>query len=516
MVMRILKQWDKLTVLDGILYRVTRDPVTKHKRFQFVLPDSLKSQALAGVHDLAGHQGQPRALSLVRQRFFWYDVEKDVRSYVRNCARNVLRDDCVCDYNAYVKSLATDLQSAMLLAQRHSSVEQKHQSDQYNKKVKGLPLAVEDDLRSVDTVSHDPSNVPDPEAAVSEPESVAEHSVVDSSSWLNVASNGTARPLLSSSLPPPPQDCHISERVMDLAFPCLYFLLLGPALLLNVVAAWISLRIPTKSTFMVYLKNLIATDLLATAMLPFKAASDLPGVPTSLRAFACRYSDVLFYFSMNVSILLLGLISLDRFFKIVRPFGRLPGQGLAFGAGMCASVWVLLFSATVVPTMVLTDREPTNKTGDNCMALKGPAGLDFHIGVIVANQILFFGVCALTVVCYTCIAHRVLRSYRDSRSSNERGRREAKARVFIVLAVFLVCFVPYHVVRVPYTRLQTSGENSCRRASLRVAKKAFLWLATTNICLDPLIYIFLCRAFRERLLEVWRSLLVVLQQYTAR
>ncbi|KAJ8362451.1 hypothetical protein AAFF_G00374030 [Aldrovandia affinis] len=90
MVMRILKQWDKLTVLDGILYRVTRDPVTKHKRFQFVLPDSLKSQALAGVHDLAGHQGQPRTLSLVRQRFFWYDVEKDVRSYVRNCARCVL------------------------------------------------------------------------------------------------------------------------------------------------------------------------------------------------------------------------------------------------------------------------------------------------------------------------------------------------------------------------------------------------------------------------------------------
>ncbi|KAJ8413958.1 hypothetical protein AAFF_G00065560 [Aldrovandia affinis] len=170
--------------------------------------------------------------------------------------RNVLRDDCICDYNAYVKSLATDLQSAMLLAQRHSSVEQKHQSDQYNKKVKGLPLSVgdrvlvanksgrgkrkladrwepavytvvaskpqfhiykirdrdgqvrtvhrnlllavnflpldntlfaEDDLRSVDTVSHDPSNVPDPEAAVSEPESVAEHSVVDSSSWLNVS-----------------------------------------------------------------------------------------------------------------------------------------------------------------------------------------------------------------------------------------------------------------------------------------------------------------------------------------
>ncbi|KAJ3600784.1 hypothetical protein NHX12_031759 [Muraenolepis orangiensis] len=37
------------------------------------------------------------------------------------------------------------------------------------------------------TVSRDPSDVPDPEAAVSEPESVAEGSVADTSSWLNVA-----------------------------------------------------------------------------------------------------------------------------------------------------------------------------------------------------------------------------------------------------------------------------------------------------------------------------------------
>lgn len=38
----------------------------------------------------AGHQGQPRTLSLARQRFFWYDMEKDVRNYVRNCHRCVL------------------------------------------------------------------------------------------------------------------------------------------------------------------------------------------------------------------------------------------------------------------------------------------------------------------------------------------------------------------------------------------------------------------------------------------
>ncbi|XP_042601929.1 uncharacterized protein LOC109056270 [Cyprinus carpio] len=47
-----------------MLYRVTKDPVSKQKRFQYVLPVNLKGKTLMGVHDLAGHQGQDRTLSL--------------------------------------------------------------------------------------------------------------------------------------------------------------------------------------------------------------------------------------------------------------------------------------------------------------------------------------------------------------------------------------------------------------------------------------------------------------------
>ncbi len=58
--------------------------------------------------------------------------------------QSVLRDESICDYNDYVQSLIKDLQSAMVLAQKNSTAEQKHQSDQYNKRVKGLPLSVGD------------------------------------------------------------------------------------------------------------------------------------------------------------------------------------------------------------------------------------------------------------------------------------------------------------------------------------------------------------------------------------
>ncbi len=86
-VLRLLKQWDRLFLLNDILYRAIKDPLTKHKRFQFLLPDSLKKQALSGVHDLAGHQGQSRTLSLARQRFYWSRMGRDVRDYVKTCTR---------------------------------------------------------------------------------------------------------------------------------------------------------------------------------------------------------------------------------------------------------------------------------------------------------------------------------------------------------------------------------------------------------------------------------------------
>ncbi len=89
-VLRLLKQWDKLFLLNDILYRAVKDPLMKHKKFQLVLPDSLKQQALSGVHDLVGHQGQPRTLSLARQRFYLPGMERDVRDYIKTCTCCVL------------------------------------------------------------------------------------------------------------------------------------------------------------------------------------------------------------------------------------------------------------------------------------------------------------------------------------------------------------------------------------------------------------------------------------------
>ncbi|XP_045069559.1 G-protein coupled receptor 87-like [Coregonus clupeaformis] len=226
-----------------------------------------------------------------------------------------------------------------------------------------------------------------------------------------------------------------------MAISSLYFLLFIPALIINGVAVLVCMQLRSTSTFMVYLKNLVVTDLLMTLSIPLKAANILPSAPLTLKAFTCRYSDVIFYLCMYMSIILLGLISLDRFFKIVRPCGRLLGQNLVFGKVLSASIWVVLLATNVIPTMILTNQVPTNKTKEYCMKMKSDAGQAFHRDVVLFNSAIFWMVTSTT---------------------------------------------------------------SCTKATLRISKKITLWMSAMNVCLDPLIYFFLCKSFRTNLFKMFR------------
>lgn len=105
-VMRLLKHWEKLEVKDGVLYRRSKDRVGK-VRHQLVLPHSLRTVALRGTHDDAGHQGQSRTLHLVRQRFFWSGMDTDVKKYVSHCKRCVVGKTQEPEARAPLESIRT-------------------------------------------------------------------------------------------------------------------------------------------------------------------------------------------------------------------------------------------------------------------------------------------------------------------------------------------------------------------------------------------------------------------------
>ena len=293
--------------------------------------------------------------------------------------------------------------------------------------------------------------------------------------------------------------CPRDTRITQLVFPAAYTVVFLTGILLNTVALWVFMHIPSSSTFVVYLKNTLVADLIMTLMLPFKILSDSHLGPWQLRAFVCRFSSVVFYDTMYVGIILLGLIAFDRFLKIIRPFGKYCVQKPAFAKMVSTLVWFLLFLISL-PNMILSNKEATPSSVKKCASLKGPLGLKWHQGVNYTSQFIFWTVFALMLLFYVVIAKKVYESYRKSKSKGSKNNKKLEGKVFIVVAVFFLCFAPFHFARVPYTHSQTNSKTDCRlQNQLFIAKETTLFLAATNICMDPLIYIFLCKKFTRLL-----------------
>ncbi|XP_048363053.1 P2Y purinoceptor 13 isoform X2 [Sphaerodactylus townsendi] len=303
---------------------------------------------------------------------------------------------------------------------------------------------------------------------------------------------------ISNETTPSFGQCHRDTTASQVAFPILYTILFLAGLLLNGLAMQAFSQIPTTSSFIVYLWNILFSDFIMTLMLPFKILAQSELGPWQLKAFVCRFSAVAFYSTMYVSIAFLGIISLDRFLKIVRPFGKVWLRTITSAKILSGSVWLFFFSLSL-PNMILSNQKATPHSVKKCALLKSHLGLKWHKAVNYICQVVFWIVLIFTVLFYVVIAKKICRSYRKTQTAECKIKQRAKCKVFIIVAVFFICFAPFHFTRVPYTLSQTGKTHDCSTENqLYIAKESTLWLAATNICMDPLIYILLCRQFVEK------------------
>ena len=79
----LLHDFDMLMVTDGVLYR--KQQRDDQEVYQLILPKEYQKAALEGLHDNAGHLGVEKTMSLVRDRFFWSKMAKDVEAHIKGC-----------------------------------------------------------------------------------------------------------------------------------------------------------------------------------------------------------------------------------------------------------------------------------------------------------------------------------------------------------------------------------------------------------------------------------------------
>lgn len=80
-------QWDMMAVRDGVLVKRWESNDGKEFKWLLVLPHALRKKVLDTLHSskTAGHLGREKTLPKVREKFYWFGLSADVRSYVRKC-----------------------------------------------------------------------------------------------------------------------------------------------------------------------------------------------------------------------------------------------------------------------------------------------------------------------------------------------------------------------------------------------------------------------------------------------
>ena len=92
-----LRQWSRLTLLSGVLYRMYRRRAGEEERLQVVVPESLVAGVLTSLHagPAGGHFGAEKLLEQIRVRFWWPDMTGSVETFCRSCDRCNTRKDPV-------------------------------------------------------------------------------------------------------------------------------------------------------------------------------------------------------------------------------------------------------------------------------------------------------------------------------------------------------------------------------------------------------------------------------------
>ena len=108
-VRRLLYDWSKLSIAEnGTLQRVTNSNI------QIVLPNTYHRLAIRELHEKMGHLGVERVLDLMRQRFFWPGMQKDITFFIKNVCSCLKQKRPTVNHRAPMKPIVTTFPFEMI------------------------------------------------------------------------------------------------------------------------------------------------------------------------------------------------------------------------------------------------------------------------------------------------------------------------------------------------------------------------------------------------------------------
>lgn len=254
----------------------------------------------------------------------------------------------------------------------------------------------------------------------------------------------------------------------------------------------------------IYLLNLLIADFLLTLALPVKIVVDLGVAPWKLKIFHCQVTGCFIYINMYLSIIFLGFVSMDRCLQLIHRCKIYRIQELGFAKMISAVVWIMVLFI-MVPNMAIPIKEIEEVADVGCIDFKTKLGRDWHVFTNFICSAIFLNFSAMVLISNFLVI-RLL--YRNKYSESYGNVKKALVNILLVTVGYIICFVPYHIVRIPYTLSQSKAiiTDCYLKKSLFLAKESTLLFGMSNLCFDPILYFYLSKTFRLNVTKAFGSL----------
>ncbi|XP_058898257.2 cysteinyl leukotriene receptor 2 [Kogia breviceps] len=282
-------------------------------------------------------------------------------------------------------------------------------------------------------------------------------------------------------------------------YPIVYLVIFIWGVLGNGFSIYVFLQPYKKSTSVnVFMLNLAISDLLFTTTLPFRVDYYLRGSNWIFGDLTCRIMSFSMYVNMYSSIYFLTVLSVVRFLATVHPFRLLHATGVKNAWILCGVIWIFIMASS---TVLLKTGSELKGNVTSCLELNSNKVTKLKTMNYVALVLGFLLPFCTLSICYLLIIRALLKA-EVPESGLRLSHRKALTTIIITLIIFLLCFLPYHILRTLH--LVEWKVDKCKE-SLHKAVAITLALAAANSCFNPLLYYFAGENFKDRLKSALRK-----------
>ncbi|XP_066578288.1 G-protein coupled receptor 4-like [Amia ocellicauda] len=288
--------------------------------------------------------------------------------------------------------------------------------------------------------------------------------------------------------------CDIDLNADQIFLPVLYGCVFCIGLPTNCLALYgMFCLVKTDYTLPIYIINLLLADLLQIGTLPLWMDYYSRGHQWRFGHAACKIIGCVFYISLFVSICFMCCVSLERYLAIVHPLWFQSQRMVRNVYLLSLAVWLFFTSAVAVGFKMGFEG---NTTSTLCME-EFPSKTDFALFQLVSIPFTFL----LPLLFLLFVFFRVRSSLARSVSLSGQEKRRFNGLLLLIVLMFLLIFGPYHLVRmVRYAGVISVSDKCHFESRIFLPFQIALGLLSVNAILDPIMYIFIYKSSREKML----------------